>query len=562
MGRWGIRVIGTAGTDAGDSRRIRTTNTQPAGKHSPYRSVASLSALFLSLLLAMLVSQACGGEESPSPNATVQLTTSPSATSTHTPTPHATATDDAPAPTATLEAAPSPSPTRTDTPTLDITPTERVPTPTRTKELRPSPSPSPSPSPVPLEEPYSSTNDGFEIRPPQGWVVDDRGALGAKVIFHGATPDLHGDSPFSANISVLIAPAQGDTLEEIAAASKEQLARTFTDYTLLAETYLIIDGLEARGFEYTFTQGEFPLRIIQVLGVHDDAIFLVTATALNAAWNEHESTFDASLRSFRILGASPSPASTDTPTPVPTPTDEPPTSTATLEPTPSPAPTSTDTPTPVPTPTDEPPTSTATPEPTPSPSPTSTDTPTPVPTPTDEPPTSTPTTEVVISPSPALLDRRYSDSTDRFELRPPYGWLADESGLLGTEVIFYGETPDLHDDTPFLANIVVQVGPAHGFTLEQIVEESNTQSSLLLTDFDLLGDESVIVNGHKARLLDFTFVHGVFPLRSRQLLFVYEDKAYAITAGSLEAAWEEHEAALDASLRSFRILDAEDSEGS
>ena len=516
-----VRLSRPTGAEAGDSMSVLTRNMLAARTQSLNRSIGNLFALCPFLLLLMLVAQACNGQESSA--STPEVIGSPSPSSTHTtiptdttevvPSPSASQSD-TPTPTGTKEMVPSPSPTRAETPTPDATPTEEAPSPIATREV------SPSPSPVPLGQPHYDSRDDFELRPPDGWAVDESGTHGARIIFHSTTPDLHEETPFNANINVVIVPAQGDALDDIVAASKEQLALTFADFSLLGETFLIIDQLEARGFEYTFTQGALPLRIIQIVAVHEDKIYVVSATALGVAWDKYEGAFDASLRSFRILDGPPSPTPTGTPTP------------------------------------------TATQVAAPSPSLTSTHTPTPVATPTEESLTATATTEVAISPSPAVLDQPYSDTREGFEVRPPYGWVADESGLLGTKVIFHGEMPDLHDDTPFVANIVVQVGPTHGFTLEQIVEESKKQSSLQLTDFDLLGDESVIVNGQKARLLDFTFVHGVLPLRSRQLLVVYEDKAYAITAGSLEAAWEEHEAAFDASLHSFRLLDVEDSEGS
>lgn len=501
------RLIRATRTDsAGYSNKDRTTNTPMAALATLCRSVGRLSALCLSFLFAMLVAQACGGAESPDPTATIHVTTSPSAVSTHTPTPDATSTP---------EAAPSPSPTRADTPTPVATPTDEAPSAIATREAVP------SPTPVPLSQPYYDPIDDFEILPPYGWAVDESGTPGARVTFQSTTPDLHEGTPFNANIIVVTVPAQGDALDDIVAASKEQLARTFSDFDLLGETFLIIDELEARGFEYTYSQGALPLRIIQIVAIQDDKIYVVSATALSAAWGKNEGAFDASLRSFRILDRPPSPTPTATATSTPTPTG---------------------TATPIPTPTSEPPTPTSTPGQVP-------------PAPASPPESSGP-------PSPALLDRPFFDITAGFEVRPPHGWLADTSGLLETKVIFSGETPDLHGERPFAANIVVQVGPAHGFTLEQIVEESKKQSSLLLTDFDLLGDESVIVNGRKARLLDFRFVHGVFPLRSRQLIIVYQDQAYAITAGSLESAWREHEAALDASLRTFRVLYVDDSDGS
>ena len=177
-------------------------------------------------------------------------------------------------------------------------------------------------------------------------------------------------------------------------------------------------------------------------------------------------------------------------------------------------------------------------------------------------PAPTETPEAVDSQSPARLDQPYSDSTNGFEIRPPSGWTVDQSGLLGTKVAFIRATPDLHERTPFSANIVIYVEPAEGMTLEEFVELSKAQYPLVLTNFALLGDETAMVNGREIHFLESTFTHGVFPLRNRQLIAIYEDKAYMVTTTALDAAWQQHETVFDASLRSFRILEGGDSEGS
>ena len=510
---------------------MHTRDLPKPRKTKPGRSGAHHLAFWLCFLLVMLIAQACGGEQTPTPTATPEVTASPTATSTRTPTPDPTPTDVPPTFTATLEPTPSPSPTRTDTPTPDPTPTDVPPTPTATLEPTPSPSPTPtdtptpdptptdvpptstatleptpspsttptdtptpvatpteeppsptatsetvgSPSPDLLGQPYSSPIDGFEIRPPNGWVVDDSGTLGTKVLFHNETPDLHEEAPFSANINVLVGPAEGVTLEEVVAGSREQFRISFTNFTLLEETFLIVDGLETHLFEYTFSQGVFPLRFVQLVGIHDDKVYVVSAGALDATWDKYESAFDASLRSLRFFAASPSPGGADAP-------------------------------------------------------------------------------EAVDPQSPVVLGPPYSNSTDAFEIQPPDGWLVDDSGVLGTTVVFHGPTPDLHGETQFFANIVVRVGPTNAFALEEIAEESMKQSSLELQDFDLLGDESIIVNGQTARLFELTYVEGALPLKAIYLLVVYEDKVYAITATALDAAWDKYESAFDASLRSLRFL--------
>ncbi len=686
----GARVTRPAGAKTVRFRTIRTRNP------SRYRSVAHHLALYLCLLLVMLVAQACGTEQTPTPTATPEAVASPSATSTHTPTPDPTPTDEPPTSTATLEPTPSPSPTQTDTPTPDPTPTEVPPTSTATLEPTPSPSPTQTDTPTPVATPteelptptetpdavesrspdllgqtYSNPNDGFEIRPPRGWAVDDSGLLGTKVIFSSETPDLHDETPVQANINILTVPAQGITLEELAAVSKEQFKIAVTNFTLLGETFRVVDDSEAHVFEYTYSQGVFPLRGMQLIVVDEDKAYAITATALSATWDKYEAAFDASLRSFRTLADSPSANGTAAPdadsvdggeSPAPTDTPEAVDSQSPAQPS-QPYSNSMDgfeiqppdgwavddsgaggtsvifyitTPdlhgdAPFRTnmnvsvwPTDGIKLEELVPaikeaykisgtdftllEET---SPIVNDLETYVfdythsqggfplrvmqlaaiyedkiyaitATALDgtwenyeavfeasfrsfrvlaDSPAPTETPEAVDSQSPARLDQPYSDSTNGFEIRPPSGWTVDQSGLLGTKVVFYSKTPDLHGKTPFSASINVLTGPAQDSTLEEIIGPSREQVAQILTDFTLLEETSLIVNGLEAHIFEYTYSLGVFPLRVMQMLVVYEDRVYAITTGSLEAAWDKYEGVFEASLGSFRVLDAEDTEG-
>ena len=395
-------------------RTIRTRNP------SRYRSVAHHLALYLCLLLVMLVAQGCGGEQTPTPTATPEAVASPSATSTHTLTPDPTPTDEPPPFTPTLEPTPSPSPTQTDTPTPDPTPTEVPPTSTATLEPAPSPAPTqtdtPTPDPTPTNEPPtftptleptpspSPTQTGTPTpvatptdEPPTFTPTLERDAFHRRrtcsakptrirMTASRFAPLAAGRSTIvdcserevtlpltrrristtkrlpNANINVLTVPARGVTSEELAAASKEQFKIMVTDFTLLGETFLRYRRpMKLHLFEYTFSQGVFPLRGTQLIIVYEDTAYAITATALDATWDKYESAFDASLRSLRFLADSPSPRGTNTPDPDPADGDASPT------------------------------------------------------------PTGTP--DAVDPQSPGVLGPPYSNSTEGFELRPPYGWV-------------------------------------------------------------------------------------------------------------------------------------------
>ncbi len=343
------------------------------------------------------------------------------------------------------------------------------------------PEPADSQSPTQPSQSYFNSVDGFQLQPPDGWAIDDSGTGGTSVIFYTTTPDIHGDAPFRANMSVSVWPADGTTLEELVPALREEYKRSATDFTLLEETTPIINGLETYVFDYTHSQRGFPLRGMQLAAIYEDKIYALTATALDGTWQKYEAVFEASFRSFKVLPDSP------------TPTDA---------------------------------------------------------------------REALDSGSPDLLDPPYSDSINGFEIRPPRDWNVDRSGLLGTKVAFLNPEPDSQGRSPFSANIVVYVEPAEGLTLEEFIELSKEQSPLLLKDYALLVDEPDTINGQAVRFLDATFTHGVYSLRIRQLIAIYEDTSYVITTTALDAAWQQYEAVFDASLRSFRILDTEDSEDS
>ena len=323
-------------------------------------------------------------------------------------------------------------------------------------------------------------------------MVDDSGKLGTKVIFLSETQDFRGEAPFNANINVLTVPAPGVSLDEITAASKEQFKIMVTDFTLLGETFLVVEGREGHLFEYTFSQGVFPLRGIQLIVVYEDTAYAVTATALAATWGDYERTFNASLRSFRTLGHSASPSGTETPAEDPA----------------------------------------------------------------DGNASATPTSRPVATDSESLgqPSQPYSNSIDGFEIQPPDGWAIDDSGSGGTSVILYITTPDLHGDAPFRANMNVSVWPAEGTTLEELVPAIIDVYERSATDFTLLEQTTPIVNGLETHVFDYTHNQEGFPLRVMQLAAVYEDKIYAITATALDGTWEKYEAVFEASFRTFRVI--------
>ena len=148
-----------------------------------------------------------------------------------------------------------------------------------------------------LDQPYKNSTEGFEIRPPRGWIVNE--SMGALVFFLNSEPDMYDDFPFTANINVVSEPVQDLKLEAYITQELALVWMLVPDYRILGSTYANINGLEVYFYEHTFTVAGIPTRGRQMIYVGKSKAFTITATALDAKWNEYSDVFNASLRSFR-----------------------------------------------------------------------------------------------------------------------------------------------------------------------------------------------------------------------------------------------------------------------
>lgn len=136
-------------------------------------------------------------------------------------------------------------------------------------------------------------------------------------------------------------------------------------------------------------------------------------------------------------------------------------------------------------------------------------------------PTSSPTPEPAASATPTSviqaiagsdkLDEPYRNAGYGFEIRPPSGWMVDESGALGTLVILFSPTVDKYQDLHFTANVNILADRGVTVGLEDYVAEGIEALPSLLSDFKLLKAAPITVNGHEGHSADSTFTQGSFP---------------------------------------------------
>ncbi len=176
------------------------------------------------------------------------------------------------------------------------------------------------------------------------------------------------------------------------------------------------------------------------------------------------------------------------------------------------------------------------------------------------PPSPAPTEEAVAEPEPttealpppaATVTGAYTHA-DGFSLTPPAGWVSDETGALGTKVIFRAPAPDQGDGGPFVANITVTVEEAGSAALDAAVEAAK-EAGTLLTNYQLIDDARVVTAaGLPAHILGGTFKAGG-AIRNKQLIVIVDGKKYTMTGTTLSAAWDanNYNAVFDSALTSF-----------
>lgn len=150
--------------------------------------------------------------------------------------------------------------------------------------------------------------------------------------------------------------------------------------------------------------------------------------------------------------------------------------------------------------------------------------------------------------STVIAQQTYHNEKYGFSIQPPSGWTVDESGLMGTAVIFIGPTKE-----DFTVNINILVEDAQGMTLDEYISASKPQLSQILTNYQLVSEGSKVIGGLDTYALVYTHTMGVFDLEVKQVALLEDDKAYVITFTALQSNYDEYLPAFEASVETFKI---------
>ena len=148
---------------------------------------------------------------------------------------------------------------------------------------------------------YTSYQYDLRMDYPSDWVKRE-GFMGTIVVFMAPTEGMEDGSPANMNVLMQDITFQTMTLDDYTELSIEQLESFITDFDLIEEDDITLAGAPAKKLVYTGEQGVFEIKWVQVWGIKDSKVYVLTFTTHEDRFNEFSGIADEMIDSFEVLG--------------------------------------------------------------------------------------------------------------------------------------------------------------------------------------------------------------------------------------------------------------------
>lgn len=136
-----------------------------------------------------------------------------------------------------------------------------------------------------------------------------------------------------------------------------------------------------------------------------------------------------------------------------------------------------------------------------------------------------------------LSSTPYVNDTYGLSITPPKNWKEEPSTDFGSLVIFMSDKTVGTGDKAFVPNLIVGTEPAQGYNLGDYVESSIEGLRTYLTDYELLDNKQVTINGVQANILSGKYIQSGVQIRNMQLIYLKNDNAFIVTGTVTESEW-------------------------
>jgi hypothetical protein len=141
-------------------------------------------------------------------------------------------------------------------------------------------------------------NGKYEISAPRGWEKKDTAIGGVRIILlmEPVAPDAH----FRTNINV-VTESMGDDTWDVYYKKNMSTIRQYTqDFKELGEGQEDINGVKARWFKYSHTQGSIGIDVITYALTKDHIAYVITCTAQEGKLDQYKPQLTEALESFKF----------------------------------------------------------------------------------------------------------------------------------------------------------------------------------------------------------------------------------------------------------------------
>jgi hypothetical protein len=145
---------------------------------------------------------------------------------------------------------------------------------------------------------YLNEKVGFKIRAPKGWQTTETKMFGLHVIFSNATEQ----TPIKKSINVVSEAVSPTDLATYVATTKKTLAQMLSGYQAIEDENLVVSGnVPAKIIGACFKHGDLAFRNAQLIVLHNDRAYLVTAVAAAADWAQVNDLFMQVFKSLEFV---------------------------------------------------------------------------------------------------------------------------------------------------------------------------------------------------------------------------------------------------------------------
>ncbi len=152
------------------------------------------------------------------------------------------------------------------------------------------------------------------------------------------------------------------------------------------------------------------------------------------------------------------------------------------------------------------------------------------------------------------LEKTYQNTLAGFEIGVPKDWKIDDSGTSRTTVILFDPQSISTKQNAPSTFISISTSRVTNPNLNDYVVSGRKGLTETFVNYILEKDSSLFMNGHNFHLLEGSYTLQNQKIKNKNLLLIFKDRGYAISATAPESIWQEKEALINASLNSFRTL--------